>query len=178
MGWVHDVKFDSVVVLGGTVQEDMVERMHLGMDIVRKNDSPLVLVGTPKEVQFMRNIAVNHVGPDKIMSDDRCKTTIDNAYYAKIICSNIKSQSIAMITSNYHLERALLIFKTVFGPQFHIVPFGCKNMAGEDILKREKTMLKLIPFLSVFIPGDHEAIKNTADAVSGTLSEKLNNILV
>lgn len=161
-------KHDAIVVLGSFVDRDMEARVERAIDLVNRQCSQyIVLVGTQREVSFMRDMAFNHgLLPEQITCDGNSRTTIDNAYYAKEKCSQVGAKNVVLVTSEYHSERAMMIFKAVFGNGFRIIKsIVADNNDDHSVIERERIMRKLSPFLSLFQQGDHQSIKNASDLV-------------
>ena len=74
------------------------------------------------EAQLMVNMLLqNRVKKNNIILEEKAKDTIGNAIFSKdIILRKKLGKDIVIITSNYHLRRALSIFQHVFGASFSI----------------------------------------------------------
>lgn len=62
------------------------------------------------------------VSPDAVILEDRSRDTYENALYCKAICEQHGFQKPLVVTSGYHLKRALLCFNKV---GLTVIPFPC-----------------------------------------------------
>ena len=60
------------------------------------------------------------VPKDQIIIEDRSKDTIENAKYASQLCRKIGFSKPILVTSAYHMKRAIWCFEK---QGFHVVPF-------------------------------------------------------
>lgn len=161
--------YDACVVLGGGVENNKPShytksRMSKGIELVMKRHAIfLMLTGSKSELNVMYELAVrNGLPSDRIVVCHPSKTTIGNAYYAKkeAIARGLKSMII--VTSSFHMDRALAIFDSIFGEGYVIVGQPSHEEVDVRTLEREERLKTLIPLLKLFKRGDHEEIMSIA----------------
>lgn len=99
----------------------------------------------------------------QIILEEESRDTIGNAVYTKELMIGKRFQKKAMlITNDFHIKRALNIFKFVFGSDFIIVGVTCST----PFFKRTKLKIKEFflrrvnyRFLKTFTRGNHRKIK-------------------
>jgi len=84
------------------------------------------------EALCMEKIAIESGMPEAVIYiEDHSFNTIENAIYTlKLIQKNqldISDYSLVLITSDYHMNRARIIFSTIFGSTFPIIPVESKT---------------------------------------------------
>jgi uncharacterized SAM-binding protein YcdF (DUF218 family) len=166
-----DQQFDATIVLGGGLDAITIARVTKGVEILKSYlCRKLVLVGSDEEVEFMRRKA-SELGVDEsaLLCQGGSRNTIDNAYYAKRVLKRLGARRVALVTSEFHMERALAIFEWVLGEGYEITPVPTKDSPSEEVLEREEVFKALIPFLKLFKKGDEENIKRWADEFHGLL---------
>ncbi|PUA31698.1 MAG: hypothetical protein B7O98_08900 [Zestosphaera tikiterensis] len=151
---------DLAVVLGGGLGEAGKMRTLKGVELIKNGVcKQLLLVGNRDEVEYMTHIALREgISPEKLLSDPNSEDTLDNAYYAKLIAQKVNAKNIALVTSDFHMERALKIFQHVFGSSYIIEPYSVHDTPTQEALKREEILKSLLPLLKLFKEGDHESI--------------------
>lgn len=154
--------FDAVVVLGGGVGIDSPSyyRVLKAIEIINNNlAKKLILTGSKEEIVFMKSIAIERVELDKIVECEPSKTTIGNAYYAKLKAIELGLNKLAIVTSYYHIERAKKIFEWILGEEFEIeFYYNTNEPTNKQAEEREKRLMHLVPLLELFEKGDHETI--------------------
>jgi uncharacterized SAM-binding protein YcdF (DUF218 family) len=159
-------RFDAVVVLGGGLSSITVGRVMKGIEIVKSGIcGKLILVGSDEEVEFMVKKAVEQgVDESMLLYEGGSKNTVDNAYYAKKILKRINARKIILVTSEFHMERALAIFEWVLGESYEIIPAPVQDTPSREAIEREEILKIFIPFLKkLFRKGDDENIKKWTD---------------
>ncbi len=113
----------------GTVPHDIHTRIHKACELFsqRRIDEILITGGaTNKEVscteaKVMAKLLKEKVGMHIIL-EEKAKDTIGNAIYSKeIIIKKKLPKNIIIITSDYHMPRALRIFQHIFGSEYIII---------------------------------------------------------
>ncbi len=104
------------------------------------------------------------VNKKKLFLEEESRDTIGNAVYSKKkILENDLSKNIVVITSNYHLKRALMIFKYVFGKSFNVEGVPAQVFITHRFLKKlgefEKREADLV-LLYKARKGDHLEIES------------------
>lgn len=144
-----------------------VGRIAKGVELVREGLAKfLVFVGGSRdEGELVASLAKAHgLDNSRVYIDLSSKHTVDNAYYAKRILENLKARRIALVTSKFHMERALAIFEWVLGDGFSIEPVPVHDNPGEDVVRREEYLRKFVPVMrELFAKGDAEGVRKAAD---------------
>ncbi|MFN3976357.1 MAG: YdcF family protein [Aquificaceae bacterium] len=128
----QSLKVDAIVVLGGgsyntgILKEDSMKRLLTGFILHKKYGLPLILsgganVGRLPEAEIMKQV-LEELGVDKrsIITEVKSRDTIENAMYVKDICKQHGFKRVALITSAYHMPRAVDAFKRV---GFEVLPY-------------------------------------------------------
>ncbi len=136
--------YDAIVVLGGGKLSE--GRVDKAIDLFKQGIARyLILVGGKDEVEVMLKKVREKVGNlESVITDDRSSSTADNAYYTKKIAERLNLRSILVVTSNFHVMRALKTFELFFDK---VDIIGVKDYPDELTLKREKVFNE---FLDVF----------------------------
>ncbi len=149
----EDLKVDALVVLGGgsyntgLLKEDSMKRLLTGFILHKRYGYPLILSGGASihrlpEAEVMKQF-LEELGVDKrsIITEVRSRDTFENAKYVKEICDKRGFKSIALITSAYHMPRAVEAFRKVW---MEVVPYPTD-------FKQDKTynLYSLIPRMGV-----------------------------
>ena len=99
----------------------------------------MVLVGTASEVRTMLLVAHNLGVPEKsVLSNCDSKTTLDNAYFARLISGRFGFERLFLVVSDFQASRTFRTFTAVFGRAFPIRLVLVETGAGERMLKRER----------------------------------------
>jgi uncharacterized SAM-binding protein YcdF (DUF218 family) len=128
-----------VVVPGCVCLSDSSARMEKAVYLFRQNRCDrLIIVGTEPEVRTMRDFAHRANIPDEvILSSSESKTTFDNAFYAKSMFSNLPSEKVILVVSEFQATRTWRIFKGVFGEDTPIRLVKTRSVAGQSMIRRE-----------------------------------------
>lgn len=177
-----------VIILGGGIGDakkdtfPTAERMRfVQTHLERFRNVPLLLSGrqsgrnkgaaTITEAKFMRRILLGFgLKRANVFLEERSLDTISNAVFSKPIVESHKDwKTILLVTSDWHMQRALWIFRTVFGKGFRFIPcpvpsetqtsrklyemfllLVAKQMAGKLKASRdmEQALLRYHPFYS------------------------------
>lgn len=116
---------DALVVLGGgayntgILKEDSMKRLLTGFILHKRYQLPVILsggasIGRLPEAEIMRQL-LEELGVDKksIITEVRSRDTFENAKYVKEICQKKGFKRVALVTSAYHMPRAVSAFKKV-----------------------------------------------------------------
>lgn len=134
-----------VVVLGlrpdsEELSPELKGRVDCGIELFDEIDaSKLVLTGgyTNDEVdlaesEMMEEYALSKEVPrTKILKEDRSCSTIENAYYARLIQQRLSSDVVYVVTSCYHVERCEFVFERLF-PDSVELQFECYESERPD----------------------------------------------
>jgi uncharacterized SAM-binding protein YcdF (DUF218 family) len=164
--------YDAVIVLGGGVDNGKasaitLHRLKTAISVILSGLSQnLILTGSREEIEAMYQEATKlGIRLESIFKCNPSKTTIGNAYYAKIKLIELEFKRVVLVTSSFHMERALAIFRRILGECYEVMEYPSHEEVNEEILKREENLKALIPLLNLFKEGDHEAIMSAARAV-------------
>jgi len=104
---------------------------------------------------------------DRIVCEDQSVDTIGNAWYAKKMCLEpLGIVSCIIVTSDYHIERARIIFEWVLGPQYTVACAAVpSHLSAAEREKRDQFEGKLIQHMNAHLissiaAGDDEALKS------------------
>lgn len=161
--------FEAVVVLGGGVNGNRTSpitrsRLETAIKVILDGFSKnLILTGSKEEIEAMYEEAIAlGLSPEQIFKCEPSKTTIGNAFYAKLKIMELGFRRILLVTSNFHMERALTIFKQMFEDSYEIYGYPSDERVSEETLKREEILRAFILLLNLFKKGDHEMIMSIA----------------
>lgn len=159
---------DAIVILGGgvdthgTISAWTKERLEGFLKSKYRNSHiPLVLSGrysgfakdVPKisEAQAMRRYLIRRKSKlGKIYLETKSLDTVSNAIFSlQIVRKHINGKKILLLTSPWHMKRALWIFKKIFGKNYQLTPFpvGAKN---KDTT-RKKSEKYLLAMAEIFL---------------------------
>ena len=136
----------------GTLGDESLKRVKKATSIcVARNCSILVTSGWAyrKDNSLpIGKVVAEHIkknfklGKCKVMYDTKSRDTVGDAYFLRKKLSNIKYSKLTIITSDYHSNRAEIIFKS-FYPSFIIEIIGIKTnlSSNKHILQKERQSL-------------------------------------
>lgn len=175
-GMQAEHQYDAVVVLGAGVSEMCIRRLELGLELLEKGLAKVLIFvgGSEEEGRLARAMAESHgIELSIVYTDTNSKNTVDNAYYAKAILKKLKARRVALVTSKFHMQRALAIFDWVLGDGYQLEPFPVEDIPDGSLVYREEILKMFIPIMkALFAKGDDEGIKKAADLLDpiiGTL---------
>ncbi len=114
---------DAIVILGGGVYswgsfpEDASNRLFTGYILHRKTKLPLIVSGGGVEGKISDSVAMAvmlkefGVEDKKIIEENKSRDTAQNALYVSEICKEKSFKKVILVTSAYHMKRAVKIFK-------------------------------------------------------------------
>ncbi len=175
----------TIMVLGGGITKNGVlpdfvkTRLEKAQEIFAKNKSARILFcgrhsflysknNRPRktEAQAGKEYLLKIGVPRKnIYLENKSKDTVGNAYYAKkLYFIPRKEKEAIIITSDFHLERSMFIFKKIFGRgykfKFIATPSNLKVEDKTKVIERQKELLKKTQeFLKKMPDGDHNFLK-------------------
>jgi uncharacterized SAM-binding protein YcdF (DUF218 family) len=182
-----DTKYDALVVLAGGINSQgkippfVQERIDAAVSI-SKGSVPIIMTGhwsfllsyTPpqSEASVMKAYALSQsssIIPDKIVVEEESADTIGNAYFTKVrILEPNNWWNILLITSDFHMTRAIYIFRKVLGPDYritsHVTPsgFSSKELKAKAVLE-DKLLTFTKGWLGHIRDGDSDAIRQAMD---------------
>lgn len=164
--------YDAAVVLGAGTGDIGVGRIRKGIEVVKSGLAKfLVFVGDHDDGALAMNMArASGLSDSQVYIDVNSKNTVDNAYFAKKILKKLEAKRVVLITSGFHMARALATFEWVLGDDFSIDPLPVDDTPSEEAIRKEEFLKKLIPIMkTLFDKGDAEGIKRITDALYETL---------
>jgi uncharacterized SAM-binding protein YcdF (DUF218 family) len=153
--------YDAVIILGfdvrpdGTLPEEGASRVRTGIQLYKEvGAKQLVMSGnvahihsyTPlkSEAQAMADYAVlQGFPPAKILIENKSKSTYENAIYTKKIVEANCWESIVVVTSQFHAQRAEYLFRKVYGDNYRI-GFAVAHNCLSDAERSEINKLEAI----------------------------------
>lgn len=159
--------YDAVVVLGAGASEIGMRRLMLGVELLKAGLARLLIFvgGSEEEERLVRAVVKSHgVELSRVHIDTNSKNTVDNAYYAKAILRKLGARKVALVTSSFHVERALAIFEWVLGDEYQVEALSVQDNPDDSAVHREEFLKRFIPLMkALFARGDDEGIKRAAD---------------
>jgi uncharacterized SAM-binding protein YcdF (DUF218 family) len=106
--------------------------------------------GGGKEARLGKKILMRlGIERERIIIEDRSRTTAENARFSKIIATPKRSEKWALVTSAFHMPRAVGAFRAVgFPVEADPVDFRHSEANGRA---REQTLLALREYIALFI---------------------------
>lgn len=153
------IKTNVVIILGGGVNQDgsLGKNSKERLDYFLKNKTqfsgrPIILSGKhcglklffkpqKTEAEAMKeHLIKNNVSEELLFLENKSKHTINNAIFSKKIIDNHHDwgKNIAIITSDWHMERAMFIFKNIFRREYNFLPLKVSSASSTDEKKYEK----------------------------------------
>jgi len=152
---------DVIILLGGGVYDeapdlsgigapsgDMLERTVTAVRIQKRLNVPIIVTGgvvfkgKAAEAPIVKRFLVDlGVPSERVIIEDKARDTIENAKYSKEICEKDGYKNPILVTSAYHMKRAVLSFKKV---DMDVLPFPAgfrtwenKKYGWEDYLPQD-----------------------------------------
>lgn len=164
-----------VVVLGcrpdsADGYDELRGRVDVGVDALRKTDSQVLVCSgaqtnpdAPPECELMRERAVESgVDPNRVRLEPQAVDTIGNGYFTRLLVEelNREAETIRLVTSDYHAERARFVFARCFGLRYAIDASAQYDADRPDETIRENRRLRRTrDFVAGIEPGDVAAIR-------------------
>lgn len=148
-------KIDAIVVLGGGITADGIlspatrERLDY---LLKKGktllQAPIILSGrwsgfakakphTTEAQEMKRHLTRHGIGARQIILESESLDTISNAVFVRRIVDRRRYwKKILLITSNWHMKRAVWIFRRIFGKNYQIIPLSA--MSGKEVKEQRK----------------------------------------
>ena len=124
----------AVVILGCRAPNDvalpmMIRRVELGVKIykdfqvspVEHRNWKLILTGykgsgqTLSEAAVMKVLALeNGIDEENVLLEERARSTVENAYFTKLMIDELDINEIHVVSSEFHIPRSKVIFDTFF----------------------------------------------------------------
>ena len=165
----RDVKTDAIVVLAGGKG-----RVEEGIRLYRSNKARwLFLVGVDPLVRKneLFKEKKGERGGEDVFLEQASRNTLENALYARDLITRREIRSVRLITSRYHMMRAVLIFNSVLPKDIAVYPFpvDSKNLKEDWWSHRGSIRLLFGEFYKyclfraffLFAPGELRAVRGT-----------------
>jgi len=166
----RDVKTDAIVVLAGGRG-----RIEEGIRLYRSDRARwLFLVGVDPAVRkgdLFKEKRGERGGEDVVL-EQTSRNTLENALYARDLISRRKIGSVRLITSRYHMMRAVLIFTSVLPKDVAVYPcpVDSRNLKEEWWSHRDSSRLLFTEFYKyclfkaffLFAPGELRHVRVSA----------------
>ena len=133
-------------------------------------------IDSPKKISDVMKyfiIANYHIKPNSIISEPRSRDTVGDAVYTAIAIKELglKIKTIYVVTSDYHQERALAIFKFIFGNEINILsPLAFKTNSLNKLITRKSFHEK--KSMEAFTKTFDKAQKGNLDQIFSNLIQK------
>jgi uncharacterized SAM-binding protein YcdF (DUF218 family) len=146
---------DGIVVLGGAISPDVsatrhevvlneaAERLTVVADLARRYPDARILfsggtgelIAGEREAPFaFRLFETFGIAPDRILLEDRSRNTMENALHSKEIARPLPGQRWLLVTSAYHMPRAIGVFRKV-GFAVEPYPVDWRTRGAQDALR-------------------------------------------
>jgi uncharacterized SAM-binding protein YcdF (DUF218 family) len=134
----------------------------------------LIIVGGKDDYEKMYKKALKETkNINNIYFDGNSSSTIDNAFYAKKIIRKLNVRSILIVTSKFHIKRAVKSFELFLGNEYKIDAIGVEDNPDTFTLLKEKYLDEIL-YLYDYLKGkDDEEIKAFFDTIRGPLNKIL-----
>ncbi len=124
--------------------------------------------------QGMKNylVARHHLSDETVITNEASRDTVGDAFFSRQIYDKMQCQNrtIAVITSDYHVARAKIIFKFIYGNGYHIDMIGTMvdevvghQQAKIHLQKTEQASLKA--FYETFKQAKEGDLQSISDAL-------------
>jgi uncharacterized SAM-binding protein YcdF (DUF218 family) len=132
----------------------------------------LIIVGGKGDYEKMYEKALKETKNIKnIYFDGNSLSTIDNAFYAKKIIRKLNVRSILIVTSKFHVKRAVKSFELFLGNEYKIDAIGVEDNPDTFTLLKEKYLDEIL-YLYDYLKGkEDEEIKAFFDTIRGPLNK-------
>lgn len=166
-------KVIGILLGGGTLRRNKLpynakKRADKAYELLKNNTiSTLILTGANNEAHsYYHYLLQKGIPPYKLIQETRAKDTIGNAAFSKdIILAKGLAKNIVIITSDFHIKRALIIFKHIFGDNYTITTKSSTSRVHHKIIYKFKEFLykEVDEYLLLKVPqGDHHKAKLVA----------------
>ncbi len=147
---------DGIIVLGGVISPDisaarnevalneLAERLTVVADLARRYPDARILFsggtgalvyGEGSEAPFaLRQLENFSIPRARVLLEDRSRNTIENAVYSKQVAQPRPGQRWLLVTSAYHLPRAIGVFRKIGFP-VEPYPVDWRTRGIEDVLR-------------------------------------------
>ena len=136
----RNVRGDVIIILGGGGEIGYFDRLISGYNLYKQLKVPLLLTGRDNESDRAKTILMQMGLPEEdIIQELDSKDTYENSLYAKQIIEEKGFKSPILISSAYHLRRAIFLFER---QGIRVVPVLCDLKTKQE---KEYNMLSFLP---------------------------------
>ncbi len=140
-----DVSGDVIVILGSGIENEALIRFMCGHRLWKRLHVPVILTGSGEKGYEKRLLMEMGVAEQDIVEEVDSKDTFENGRYTKEIIKKRGFRTPILVTSPYHMKRAVSLFKK---QGIQIEPFPC-DLATEEGEEKEFDILNFLPRASV-----------------------------
>jgi len=153
-----EIKFDCIIVLAnymdaqGVLNDESKARVEFALELFTKwPDAHIITSGWAyrKDSTICIGDALKWysveigIPEEKIIVDVQSKDTVGDAIFTKVnVVMPQGWKKIAVVTSDYHVNRTKEIFTFIFGPEYEIQVWGVGNFTNSEKVKAENNSLK------------------------------------
>jgi len=123
-------KADAIVVLTGGKG-----RAREGLNLLRKGSAGILIISGVNKDAGLDSIFLNQIsGPERgsIILEKNSRSTFENALEVRKLMEARGLKSMVLITSVYHMKRAVYIFKQVMPAYISIGPYSVKSPSFDE----------------------------------------------
>ncbi|MFP8956583.1 YdcF family protein [Natrialbaceae archaeon A-CW3] len=163
-----------VVTLGRQLRsksdvDELHDRVETGIDVFQQTDSPYLVFsgGRTNQVRPWSECAVMEayaleasVDPERIRLEERSLDTIGNGYFSRRLIDELPTDvdTVYLVTSEYHLERATYVFDQCLGDRYDVVPVGTDAACPETRRAERRRLRRTRAFFDGVPSGDVDVI--------------------
>ena len=139
------MKFDAIVVLGagvtkkGNLTRVCRSRVDKAVELFLSGMAPRIIVAGKGEACVMKSYAVRKgLTEADILEEDKSLDTVGNAFFVKrdFLLRN-DWHRLAVVTSGFHLRRAKLVFRKVFGKGYTLTFVASQSVLLVNAFKKK-----------------------------------------
>jgi len=160
-------RFDAIIILGAGAKSERepsqmtLSRLLRGLTLFKEGVADWIIIsGNRVETKAILNTLTRlGVPTDRIIVENRSRTTLGNAYYTKKIAQREGFRKLIVVTSDYHKHRCALIFHKIYGDGFEIKITGSGNLGikSEDII-RENMLTAILKVVLNLLESEEEVV--------------------
>ena len=160
----------------GVLEVESEARAKLAIDKFSSNKySFLITIGwayrddnTTPVANAVKKYIAEHSAIDEgsIISLTKSRDTVGDAFFCLEFFADFEITELHIITSDYHVKRAQIIFDSIFNSQVVVEMFGVSTLAGSDISITQHEELSLEAFFKTFKGVDFSSNKSIFEAIS------------
>lgn len=132
--------FDAIIVLSGTKDHGIFEaRLNKAAELYKKGLSNVILIsGVMLGSAYAKDILLKQgIPPKAILEDQNPSDTFGNAFFTKLLFFIPKKwKKIAVVTSDFHINRAKFVFSKIFG-ETHALKFFASTEKLPSLIRDE-----------------------------------------